>query len=95
MRINLLLIYHFVTKRIYMHYLCNISNRLSTSGICAWCVALPWCVWRICVDNASANGGAAGRRRARGWRAKWLRETEFFVYPTKISVSRICFFYLP
>ena len=78
-----------------MRYLCNIGDCLLTSGICAWRVALPWCVWRICVDNASANGGAAGRRRAEGWRAKRLREAEIFVYPTKISVSRICFFYLP
>ena len=69
-RINLLLIYHFVTKRIYIRYLCNIGDSLLTSGICAWCLALPWCVWHICVDNASANGGAAGRRRARGWRVK-------------------------
>ena len=95
MRINLLLIYHFVTKRIYMRYLCNIGDCLPTSGICAWRVALLWCAWRICVDNASANGGGAGRRMAGGWRVKWLRETEIFVYPTKISVSRICFFYLP
>lgn len=78
-----------------MRYLCNISNRLSTSGTCAWRVALPWCVGGICVDNASANGGGTGRRRAEGWRVKWLRETEIFVYPTKISVSRNCFFYLP
>lgn len=52
------------------------------------------CGWHL-IDNASANGGAAGRRRAGGWRVKWLRETEIFVYPTKISVSRNCFFYLP
>lgn len=47
------------------------------------------------IENASTNGGAAGRRMAEGWRVKWLRETEIFVYPTKISVSRNCFFYLP
>lgn len=49
-----------------MRYLCNIGDSLLTSGICAWRVALPWRVWRICVDNASANGGwhraAQGRR---------------------------------
>lgn len=95
MRINLLLIYHFVTKRIYMRYLCNIGDSLLTSGICAWRVALLWRVGGICVDNASANGGAAGRRMAEGWRAKRLREAELFVYPTKISVSRNCFSYLP
>lgn len=78
-----------------MRYLCNISNRLSTSGTCAWRVALPWCVWRICVENASTDEGGAERRMAGGWRVKWLRETEIFVYPTKISVSRNCFFYLP
>lgn len=78
-----------------MRYLCNIGDCLLTSGICAWRVALPWCVWRICVDNASANGGAAGRRMAGVGRAKRLREAEIFVYPTKISVSRICFSYLP
>lgn len=77
-----------------MRCLCNIGDSLPTSGICAWRVVLPWCVWRICVDNASANGGGAERRMAGGWRIKWLRETEIFVYPTKISVSRICFFYL-
>lgn len=77
-----------------MHYLCNIGDSLLTSGICAWRVALPWCVWRICVDNASANGGGAGRRWAGVGRVKWLREAEIFVHPTKISVSRICFFYL-
>ena len=32
---------------------------------------------------------------AGGWRVKWLREAEIFVYPTKISVSRNCFSYLP
>lgn len=78
-----------------MRYLCNIGDCLLTSGICAWRVALLWRVWRICVDNASTDGSAAGRRRAGGWRVKWLREAEFFVYPTKISVSRNCFSYLP
>ena len=78
-----------------MRYLCNIGDSLLTSGIRAWRVALPWCVWHICVDNASANGGSAERRRAEGWRVIWLRETEIFVHPTKISVSRNCFFYLP
>lgn len=78
-----------------MRYLCNIDDSLLTSGICAWRVVLPWCMGRICVDNASANGGGAGRRRAGAGRVKWLRETEIFVYPTKISVSRNCFFYLP
>lgn len=78
-----------------MRYLCNIGNSLLTSGICAWRVALLWCVWRICVNNASANGGGTGRSRAGAGRAKRLREAEIFVYPTKISVSRICFFYLP
>lgn len=78
-----------------MRYLCNIGDCLLTSGNCAWRVALPWYVGRICVDNASANGGAAGRRRAGAGRVKWLREAEIFVYPTKISVSRNCFFYLP
>lgn len=78
-----------------MRYLCNIGDSLLTSGICAWRLALLWRVGGICVDNASVNGGAAGRRRAGGWRVKWLREAEFFVYPTKISVSRNCFSYLP
>lgn len=78
-----------------MRYLCNIGDCLLTSGICAWRVALLWRVGGICVDNASANGGAAGRRRVGDWRAERLRETEIFVYPTKISVSRNCFFYLP
>lgn len=78
-----------------MRYLCNFSNRLLTSGTCAWCVGPPWCVWRICVNNASTDGGAAGQRRAGRWRVKWLREAEIFVHPTKISVSRNCFFYLP
>lgn len=78
-----------------MRYLCDIGDSLLTPGICAWRVALLWCVWRICVDNASANGGGAGRRMAGVGRAKRLREAEIFVYPTKISVSRICFSYLP
>lgn len=78
-----------------MRYLCNIGDCLLTSGICARRVVLLWCVWHICVDNASANGGSVGRRRAGGWRVKWLREAEIFVYPTKISVSRNCFSYLP
>lgn len=78
-----------------MRYLCNIGDSLLTSGICAWRVALPWLVGAYLIDNASTNGGAAGRRRAEGWRAKWLREAEIFVHPTKISVSRNCFFYLP
>lgn len=78
-----------------MRYLCNIGDCLLTSGTCAWRRAMLWCVWRICVDNASANGGAAGRCRAGVRRAKQLREAEIFVYPTKISVSRNCFFYLP
>lgn len=78
-----------------MRYLCNIGDCLLTSGICAWRVALLWCVGRICVDNASANEGAAGRRRTGAGRAKRLREAEIFVHPTKISVSRNCFFYLP
>lgn len=78
-----------------MRYLCNIGDSLPTSGICAWRVALLWCVGDICVDNASANGDGTGRRRAGGWRVKWLREAEFSVYPTKISVSRNCFSYLP
>lgn len=77
-----------------MRCLCNIGDSLLTSGICAWRVALLWCVWHICVDNASANGGSAERSRAGAGRAKRLREAEIFVYPTKISVSRICFFYL-
>lgn len=78
-----------------MRYLCNIGDSLLTSGICAWRVALPWCVGHICVNNASANGGGAGRRRAGRWRVKWLREAEIFVHPTKISVSRNYFSYLP
>lgn len=78
-----------------MRYLCNIGDSLLTSGICAWRRVLLWRVWRICVNNASTDGGAAGRRRAEGWRAKRLRETEIFVHPTKISVSRNCFSYLP
>lgn len=78
-----------------MRYLCNISNRLSTSGTCAWCVGLPWLVGANLIESASANGGAAGRRRAEAGRAKRLREAEIFVYPTKISVSRNCFSYLP
>lgn len=49
-----------------MRYLCNIGDCLLTPGICAWRVVLLWRVWRICVDNASANGGAAGRRMAEG-----------------------------
>lgn len=52
------------------------------------------CGWHL-IDNASANGGAAGRRMAEGWRAKRLWEAEIFVYPTEISVSRNCFSYLP
>lgn len=27
-----------------MRYLCNIGDCLLTSGICAWRVAMPWCV---------------------------------------------------
>ena len=78
-----------------MHYLCNFNNRLLTSGTCAWRVGLPWLVGANLIESASTDGGGAGRRMAGGWRVKWLRETEIFVYPTKISVSRICFFYLP
>ena len=52
-----------------MRYLCNIGDCLLTSGICAWRVALPWCVWHICVNNASTDGGcrrAAQSRRLEG-----------------------------
>ena len=64
-----------------MRYLCNIG----CSGV--WAAQL--------IEYASPDGGGAGRRWAEGWRAKWLREAEIFVYPTKLSVSRNCFFYLP
>lgn len=79
-----------------MRYLCNIGDSLLTSGICAWRVALPWLVgaylfWKRAVPIR----GGTRRRRAEVGRVKWLREAEIFVYPTKISVSRICFFYLP
>lgn len=78
-----------------MRYLCNIGDCLLTSGICAWRVALPGVWGAYLIENASTDGGGAGRRMAGGWRIKWLRETEIFVYPTKISVSRNCFSYLP
>ena len=52
------------------------------------------CGWHL-IENASTDGGGTGRRMAEGWRVKWLREAEIFVYPTKISVSRNCVFYLP
>lgn len=43
-----------------MRYLCNISNRLLTSGICAWCVGLPWLVGANLIESASTDGVAQG-----------------------------------
>lgn len=78
-----------------MRYLCNIGDSLLTSGICAWRVALPCMCAYLFWKRAAPIRGGAGRHMAGGWRVKWLRETEFFVYPTEISVSRNCFSYLP
>lgn len=75
-----------------MRYLCNIGDCLLTSGICAWRVALPW---YVCIFVLETRRPHQRWRRAGGWRVKRLREAEIFVYPTKISVSRNCFFYLP
>ena len=43
-----------------MRYLCNISNRLSTSGTCAWCVGLPWLVGAYLIESASTDRVAQG-----------------------------------
>lgn len=53
------------------------------------------CVAHLFWKRAVPIRGGTGRRMAEGWRVKWLRETEIFVHPMKISVSRICFSYLP
>ena len=49
-----------------MHYLCNIGDSLLTSGICAWRVALPWCVCIFVLETRRPHQRC--RRAAQGRR---------------------------
>lgn len=67
---------------VHLGHLCMVR------GAALVCAYLFW-------KRAAPIRGGTGRRRAGVGKAKRLREAELFVYPTKISASRICFSYLP
>ena len=86
-----------------MRYLCNIGDSLLTSGICAWRVALPWCVGGICFGNAPspsevAQGGAgpeAGGRNGYGRQNFSFIRRKSLSPTTVFSTSRNRFFGQP
>lgn len=45
-----------------MRYLCNIGDSLLTSGICAWCLALPWYVCIFVLETRRSKFAAVKRR---------------------------------
>lgn len=49
-----------------MRYLCNIGDCLLTPGICAWRVALPWCVCIFVLETRRPHQRC--RRTAQGRR---------------------------